>query len=183
MNLDAQIEAILFYEAEPIAVKKLAELLSVREETILEALGVLTEKLNGRGLTLVRKDDAVMLGTAPEAGQLIENLRKEELAKDLGKAALETLSVILYRGPISRPDIDYIRGVNSSFILRNLLVRGLVEREAKPNDARLYLYKPSFELLSYLGISRLEDLPEYEAMKEKIETFAEKNLENDQPET
>jgi len=173
MTLDSQIEAILFFKGEPVAIKKLADLLSVREDTIIESLKLLEEKLSGRGLTLVFNGDEVMLGTAKEASELIEGIKKEELSKDLGKAGLETLSIILYQGPISRPDIDYIRGVNSSFILRNLMVRGLAERVANPNDSRGFLYKPTFELLSYLGVSRVEDLPEFETMKQKVEDFIE----------
>lgn len=180
MTLDGQIEAILFFRGEPVATKKLAEILSAREETIEEALKQLEEKLSGHGLTLVRNDGQVMLGTAPEASELIETMKKEELSRDLGKAGLETLSIVLYQGPISRPDIDYIRGVNSSFILRNLLVRGLVDRVTNPNDTRSYLYKPTFELLSYLGVSRIEDLPEFESMKKKVEEFIEQESEKEE---
>jgi segregation and condensation protein B len=75
--------------------------------------------------------------------------------KDLGKAGLETLSIILYQGPISRAEIDYIRGVNSNFILRNLLIRGLIERVENPHDQRSFLYKPTLELISYLGLSKI----------------------------
>lgn len=173
MNLDSQIEAILFFKGEPVTIKKLAELLSVHEDTIVEALGLLEEKLTGRGLTLIKNDDEVMLGTAKEASEIIESIKKDELSRELGKAGVETLSIILYQGPISRPDIDYIRGVNSSFILRNLMVRGLVERTTNPNDSRGYLYKPTFELLAHLGVSAIEELPEFETMKEKIEVFVE----------
>ena len=178
MTLDSQIEAILFFKGEPMAIKKLAEILAVREETINEALVQLEEKLVGRGLTLIKNDGEIMLGTAKEASDLIETMKKEELSRDLGKAGVETLSIILYQGPISRPDIDYIRGVNSSFILRNLMVRGLVERDQNPNDSRGFLYKPTFELLSYLGVSSVGELPEFETMKEKIENFVEQTKED-----
>lgn len=171
MTLDAQIEAILFFRGEPVTIKKLAEILGVREETINEAIDILENKLSGRGLTLIKNDGQVLLGTAKEASEIIESLKKEELSKDLGKAGVETLAIVLYQGPISRPDIDYIRGVNSSFILRNLMVRGLVERVTKADDSRTYLYKPTFELLSYLGISSIQELPEFEELKEKIEVF------------
>jgi segregation and condensation protein B len=171
MTLDAQIEAILFFKGEPISIKKLGELLSVREETVNEAVAILEEKLVGRGLTLIKNDGQIMLGTTKEAGEIIDAVKKDELSKDLGKAGVETLSIVLYQGPISRPDIDYIRGVNSSFILRNLMVRGLVERVNNPNDSRSYLYKPTFDLLAHLGISSIEELPEFESMKEKIEVF------------
>ncbi len=179
MTLDAQIEAILFFKGEPMALKKLAEILAVHEDTLGEAIGILEEKLTGRGLTLIKNDGEIMLGTAKEASEIIETIKKDELSRDLGKAGVETLSIILYQGPISRPDIDYIRGVNSSFILRNLMVRGLVERVSNPNDSRGFLYKPTFDLLSHLGISSIEELPEFETMKTKVEAFVEQT-ENDE---
>ena len=140
MTLDAHIEALLYWKGESVAKKKLASILSVSEKDITEALMTLQTKLAERGVTLVEKDDEVMLGTAPEASELIEKLRKEELVKDLGKAGLETLSIIAYKGPVSRAEIDYIRGVQSNFILRNLQIRGLVEKIANPSDQRSYLY-------------------------------------------
>jgi segregation and condensation protein B len=171
MTLEQKIEAILFFKTEPVAVKKLAQILDVDRNKIQESITVLEEKLSDRGVTLLLKDDMVMLGTVPEAGPLIESLIKEELSKDLGKAGLETLSTVLYRGPITRSRIDYIRGVNSTFILRNLLVRGLIERVPNPDDQRSFLYQPTFELLSFLGVKKVEDLPEYEDLKKEIETF------------
>lgn len=171
MNLAAKIEAILFWKAEPVSVKKLASLLNEKVEKVKIALDELATALQGRGLTLVQTDDDVMLGTAKEASALIEQLTKDELTRDLGKAGLETLSIILYQGPISRADIDYIRGVNSQFIVRNLLIRGLVERSDNPADARSYLYKTTLDLLSHLGISKITELPEYEAVRKDIETF------------
>ncbi len=171
MTLDQKIEAILFFKAEPVSLKKVGQMLAVEEDDIKQGLTILEEKLSGRGIKILYKDDKVMLGTIPEMGELIETIIKEELSKDLGKAGLETLSIVLYRGPIVRSKIDYIRGVSSTFILRNLLVRGLVERVSNPEDQRSFLYKPTFELLSYLGISRVEDLPEYENVKKETEEF------------
>jgi segregation and condensation protein B len=170
MTLDTRIEAILFWKGEPMSVKKLAGILEKSEQEIDEGLTELETKLQGRGLCLIRKDHEVMLGSAKEMGPIIENLVKEELIRDLGKAGLETLSIILYRGPVSRKDIDYIRGVNSQFILRNLLVRGLVERITNPKDERSFLYKPTFELLSYLGLGSLKELPEYNEIRKEIDT-------------
>ena len=173
MNIDAKLEAVLFFKAEPLSIKKLAQILKTDETEVITALGVLKEKLLGRGVTLIEKDDEVMLGTAPEASGMIEELSKEELSRDLGKAGLETLSIVLYRGPITRSGIDYIRGVNSTFILRNLLIRGLVEKIPNPNDQRSFLYRATFDLLSHLGIPRVEDLPEYGSTNESIEKFVE----------
>ena len=173
MTIDAKLEAVLFFKAEPLSIKKLAQILKTDETEVITALGVLKEKLLGRGVTLIEKDDEVMLGTAPEASGMIEELSKEELSRDLGKAGLETLSIVLYRGPITRSGIDYIRGVNSTFILRNLLIRGLVEKIPNPNDQRSFLYRATFDLLSRLGIPRVEDLPEYGSTNESIEKFVE----------
>lgn len=171
MDISQKIEALLFWKSEPITIKRLSSLLKVDTASILAGLDKLDKELNGRGLTLVRNDEEVMLGTAKELSTMIEEITKEEISRDLGKAGLETLSIILYEGPISRADIDYIRGINSQFILRNLLIRGLVERVENPADARSYLYKPTLTLLSHLGISGIGSLPEYEVVRQEIENF------------
>lgn len=93
---------------------------------------------------------------------MLEQIKKEELNKDLSKASLETLSIILYKNGAPRSLIDYIRGVNSNFILRALSIRGLVEKVNDPKDNRRYIYKPTFELLSYMGVTSIEELPDYE---------------------
>jgi len=171
MPLDKKIEAILFFKAEPQSVNELASLTKAEKNEVEEALGVLEKKLEGRGVVLVRNGDTVELRTAPDTSELIENLQKEALSKDLGKAGSETLSIILYRGPMTRSEIDYIRGVNSTFILRNLLIRGLIEKVLNPKDGRSYLYKPTIELLSFLGISRIEELPEFETVSHELDSF------------
>lgn len=171
LNLPQRLEALLFWKAEPVKVKKLATLLNVDSTAITSGLDELEQSLKGRGLSLVRDEEEVMLGTAKELSSLIEQLTKDELSRDLGKAGVETLSIVLYQGPISRADIDYIRGVNSQFILRNLLIRGLVERVDNPKDARSFLYKPTLALLSHLGVTKIADLPEYEQVRADIETF------------
>ena len=169
--LSSQIEAVLFYKAEPLSVKRLAQILKKEEDEIRLALHELRDELKGRGLTLVEWEDEVTLGTSKDVSSLIETLTKDELVKDLGKAGLETLSIILYQGPISRAEIDYIRGVNSNFILRNLLIRGLIERVENPKDQRSFLYKPTLELISHLGLSKITDLPDYEVVRKDIENF------------
>ncbi|MCF7865079.1 MAG: SMC-Scp complex subunit ScpB [Candidatus Pacebacteria bacterium] len=177
MNLEHSIEALLFWKGEPISLKELIKSLTtpdakVTEDQIHEALMALSENLKGRGITLLANEDQeYMLGTSAEASVLIEKLTKEELARDLGKASLETLSIILYRGPIKRSEIDYVRGVNSTFILRNLLIRGLIEKKPAPDDNRTSIYTASFKLLSYLGINKLGDLPNFEAVKAELEKF------------
>src|SRR3989338_7759378 len=165
MNLESKIEAILFWKGEPMSRKRLAEVLKVGEAEINEAVEKLKENLKERGIVLLEKEKEVMLGTAPELSDLIENLQKEELNKDLSKASLETLSIVLYK-----------KGVNSSFTLRALSIRGLVEKITDPKDARRYIYRPSFELLSYMGIKSIEELPDFVEVSNSI-NIAAKSLE------
>lgn len=171
MNLEYSIQAILFYQAEPMSIGRLSKLLKRSEEEIRAALIKLREELEGTGLSLVENGNEVMLGTSVAASSLIAEITKEELSKELSKAALETLAIVLYKGPVTRAEIDYIRGVNSNFILRNLLVRGLVEKVDNPSDQRSYLYKPTFQLLEFMGVTRLEDLPEHSATRDQLASF------------
>ena len=188
MNLESKIEAILFWKGEPMSRKKLAEILSSSAKAsegqgklsvaeINQAIEKLKENLQDRGVVLLETEDEVTLGTSPELSRLIEDLQKEELNKDLSKASLETLSIILYKNSASRAEIDYVRGVNSSFILRALSVRGLVERTMDPKDNRRYIYKPSFDLLSFMGIKSVTDLPDYAEVNDSIKN-ATQNLED-----
>lgn len=169
MNLEQKIEAVLFWKGEPIKVKKLAEVLKVSAEETENALANLAQSLESRGIGLLRNDDEITLGTKSELSPLIEELQKEELNKSLSKAALETLSIILYKNGSHRAYIDYVRGVNSSFTLRALSVRGLIEKVPDPKDSRRYIYKPTFELLAYMGVQDVRDLPAYEETLQKLD--------------
>ena len=141
MNLPTLIESILFYLAEPIKIARLAALVHRPLGEVDSAITELEGALESRGIRLIRNRDEVTLGTAPDAGPLIEAMTIEELSKELSKAAVETLAIVLYKGPISRSEIDYIRGVNSQFIIRHLEVRGLIEKEQSSEDARVFLYR------------------------------------------
>ncbi len=173
MNIEQKIEAILFFKGEPVSRKKLGEVLGVGQLEINEGLDKLKENLKERGIVLQEKDDEVLLGTSPQFSDLIENLQKEELNKELSKASLETLSIILYKNGVGRSLIDYIRGVNSSFTLRALSIRGLIEKSIDPEDSRRYIYKPTFELLSFMGVKSVEELPDYESVNSSISSAAE----------
>jgi segregation and condensation protein B len=173
MNLESQLESLLFWKGEPMTKKKIETALGVTKDELEVALKNLENSLSERGLRIMQNGEDVEMRTAPEASSLIEKLTKEELIRDLGKAGLETLSIILYKAPVKRSEIDYIRGVNSSFILRNLLIRGLIERiSEKEGLGRGYSYKPSIDLLAHLGIAKITDLPEYAKVKEEFEAFA-----------
>lgn len=163
MNNLPKLEALLFIYGEPIDIKKLAGVLNLSEDEVKSGLALLEEELkrDERGLTLVQDKNRVQLVTKPEHSKLLESITKEEFTEDLTPAALEALTIVAYAGPITRADLEYIRGVNSSFILRSLLIRGLIERSADPKRPQAYIYSASFDLLKKIGLSKNEDLPEY----------------------
>jgi segregation and condensation protein B len=170
-NLEKQIEAILFWYGEPVSIKKLSQILKKNEEEISTALKNIEIKFSDRGIVLVFKEDEVTFGTSKDASEIIDELTKEELIRDLGKAGLETLSIIIFQGPLTRSEIDYIRGVQSTFIIRNLMIRGLIEKIPNPKDQRSFLYKPTFDLLSFMGITKIEEIPGYKEARDEIENY------------
>lgn len=178
-NLEKQLEAVLFWKGEPVSIKKLSQIFAKTEEEILVALKNLEASLLNRGIVLIQKEDEITLGTSKDATELIEKLTKEELVRDLGKAGLETLSIIIYQGPLTRAEIDYIRGVQSTFILRNLMIRGLVEKVPNPKDQRSFLYKPTFEMLSFMGLSKIEDIPGYTEARAEIESYKNSQMQEE----
>lgn len=176
-KITAQLEALLFIYGDALDFKKISKTLGIDEEKMKEAAKILSEDLQkeNRGLFLIQDKEKIQLTTKPDFAKLLEDVIKEELHENLTPAALETLSIIAYAGPMTRAELEYIRGVNSSFTLRNLLIRGLIERSPDPKRGNVFLYNPSFELLKHLGISRAEDLPEYEKFKSLIEKLRNPN--------
>lgn len=169
MNLTQKIEGYLFYTGEPVAIKQLGKLFDVSEGEVADALKNLEGQLEGHGMMLVRNDAEVMLATHPELGEVITALKKQELSEPLSKSALETLTIILYKDGATKPEIDFIRGVNSGFMLRNLLIRGLIEKVTNTDDKRVAKYRGTFETLQYLGIGSISELPNFELFKQEIE--------------
>jgi segregation and condensation protein B len=170
-KLKSAVESLLFVSGEPVKITRLAKICNVGKNEIEEALEVMGKDYDEqkRGLRIIRKADSVQLGTTPENADLVGQLVRGEINADLSKPALETLSIIAYRGPITRVQIEAIRGVNCSYVLRSLLMRALVERR-ETADIRGYLYEISFDFLRTLGIQNVKELPEWENLSrsEKI---------------
>lgn len=171
MSLETEIEGVLFYKTEPTLKQELLSFFSVDQNTLETALQSLSSRLQNGATRLTTTDTTVQLVTAPELSPLIERLKKEELSSNIGKAGAETLAIILYRGPITRVEIDRVRGVNSTFIIRNLLIRGLIERRENKNDARSFAYAATTDLLNHLGVTRREELPDFENIMNAIDSF------------
>jgi len=168
-----KIEAILFYLAEPVKISFLVKTLEVSKEEILAAVGELGTQLEKRGVRIIYHNDEITLATAPEFSDLIEKIIKEEREKDLGRSGIETLSIVAYKGAVSKKEIEYIRGVNSQYALRNLLLRGLVEKKTSQGDERMILYSITGDTLRYLGLSHISELPEYEESQKHLEITPE----------
>src|SRR3990167_3951 len=172
--LEQKIESILLFKNEPVTLAELSKILNVPRENLQFAISNLQKKYENSGIVIITEGENYSLGTHPDNSELIEEIQKEELNRDIGRAGLETLAIILYRGSVSRREIDYIRGVNSSFILRALMIRGLIERTESETGERSYSYKPTLELLRHLGVTKREDLPNYDEALAKMLEFVKR---------
>ncbi|MDR3571337.1 MAG: SMC-Scp complex subunit ScpB [Candidatus Pacebacteria bacterium] len=170
-ELAIKLEAFLFAEGGSLSRKKLLQLLECKPEELDVAVTTLRDAVAGRGITVITTDTEIALAVAPAAHESLEKAFQKELGKEIGEAGLEVLAIILYRGPSTRAQIDYVRGVNSSTSVRNLLARGLLERAGNPDDAREYLYRPTAELLAYLGVTSAQGLPEYDTIRGELASF------------
>jgi len=158
--LSALVESLMFAAAEPLTVARLAAVLLVEAEQIEQALQALERDLVGRGICLQRKDDKIQLATRPAAASAIERLLGVDTSPRLSPAALEALAVIAYRQPVTRTQLEAIRGVNCDGVLRTLLSRSLIEEQGRLDAVgRPILFGTTFEFLQYFGLSRVEDLP------------------------
>jgi len=168
MQLDILIEGLLFYTAAPQKKQKLRQIFELSNDDLAAGLTTLRNRLQGGALRLLETDIEVQLVTAPELSEFIDSLRKGELSQDIGKAGAETLAIILYREPVSRSEIDRIRGVNSAFILRNLLTRGLIERQSRGNS---HVFSIAPALLQHLGVTHKHELTDFGSFMTKIDNF------------
>lgn len=165
MNLSSQLESLLFISSKPLSVKEISEITGVKAKEVEEALENLANeyKEQARGFILIKNNGQYQLTTAPENTELVSKFLKDETSGELSQPSLEALTIIAYRGPITKLELERIRGVNCSLILRNLLIRGLIEEKAdkQKNDN---LYSVTLDFIKFLGISSLEELPDYEKL-------------------
>ncbi len=172
-QISQQIEALLFYRATPLSKKQLLSLLSIDSASLDRSLQELSSRLQSGATRLLVTENEVELVVAPIHDQLIEKVRREDLKRDIGKAGAETLSIIMYKGQITRAEIDRIRGVNSTHILRNLLVRGLIKRHQDENGQTVY--SGTTTLMAHLGINTISELPDYTNVLDALDTFTKES--------
>jgi len=174
VELKSLIESLLFVADRPSAVEDLATALEVDQEVIESALQALNAEYQDRGIRLQRKGELVQLISAPEAGPMIERFLGIEISGRLSAAALETLSIVAYRQPVTRSQIEAIRGVGSDGILRSLMRRGLLEAVGRAETVgRPILFGTTFEFLQQFGLQDLYELPNWEELGKALEERAE----------
>ncbi len=159
------LESILLVSDKAIQLKMLMKELDIKTLELKELIGKLEEKYNrdDSGIHLSVSHDKIQFTTNPICEAIVKNFTKQELNSNLSDASLETLTVIAYRGPITKSEIEQIRGVNCSLILRNLLIKGLIDKEydkEKMSD----VYFTTNDFLRYLGISSADQLPDFEKL-------------------
>jgi segregation and condensation protein B len=167
----AKIEAILFVSSGMVSVYQLSKALDVTESEVELQLSTLEThyKTYDHGLRIMRVKTKVQLTTAPDLSEIVETFLSLESTSTMSQAALETLAIIAYKQPVTRPQVDVIRGVNSDGVLRTLLSKGLIEELGRAETpGRPIFYGTSPEFLQYFGLESLEELPfiDFEALEE-----------------
>jgi len=180
--LKNKIEALILISPRPLSVKRLASLLETDEESVAKDLSELVNDYAGRrgGIIIAEHEGEVQMVTTAEQAPLVQKFLKDETTGELTRPSLETLTIVAYRGPITRADLEKIRGVNCSIILRNLMMRGLVE--AREDKKRLVtFYTISINFLKLLGLKHISGLPDYESLHgaEVLDQFLNQSQEAD----
>jgi segregation and condensation protein B len=174
MNPSAVIEGVLLAAGEPVKLSELATAAGITKPEVAKAIEAYQEQ-SDRGLTIVTDGKTAQLVTAPQVAPQVARFTQAELRGNLSPSALETLAIIAYRGPVTRPEIETVRGVSTSAPLRTLAIRGLIREAGRRQDpGRPILYETSLELLKHLGITSTSELPKPpEQTEQKLATAQE----------
>lgn len=167
-ELLSQIESLMFVSHKPLTLKQLVKFTNASEPHVREALTQIAADRVGRGIVLLDASDGYQLATNSANSEVVKNFLNADLREALTEATVEVLAIIGYRQPISKAEIEAIRGVNSQYSLRALLMRGLIEKIPNPSDARGSLYQVTTEFLQQMGITSVADLPDFQELVAKI---------------
>lgn len=177
------IESLLLAVGRPLSMKELSNFLSISETDWPDIISALQDKHNqvNSGIHVAVNNRQIQLITNPNNGKILQQYFKDELSGELTKPSVETLTIIAYRQPISKEELEQIRGVNCSLILRNLLIRGLIEAN-EDTDNLATTYSVTMDFLRHLGIASVQELPDYEKLNSDInlQKFLESSLNNDE---
>ncbi|RJQ33322.1 SMC-Scp complex subunit ScpB [Candidatus Parcubacteria bacterium] len=179
-DLNSILESLLLAAGKPMAIKELAEFLAVEESRISQAGAELQQKFNedeNSGIHLAINNQKFQLITNPQHAKVLNDYFEDETTGELTKPSLETLTIIAYRQPITKEELEQIRGVNCSLIIRNLLIRGLIE-EVDDKNQLATTYAVTMDFLRHMGISSVEELPDFEKLNnnENLNKLLEENI-------
>lgn len=168
-TLASQIESLLFLESKPFSFAQISKVCGVKKEEVVAAIEHLQSQYADRkgGVQLVVDQNRAQLTTSQHNTAFVSEYLKAESTAELTRPSLETLTIIAYRGPVPKSEIELIRGVNCSLILRNLLIRGLVEQTSE-TDAGSPVFAVTTDFLRHLGVSHARDLPDYEELNKNV---------------
>lgn len=167
-ELKNTLEALLFVASKPLKTKELAKILELDEAAIKLALDEIVTEKKDSGIVVLDNNREYQLASSSKYSTEVKNFLNAELREKLTDATVEVMAIIAYRQPISKAEIEAIRGVNSQYSLRNLLMRGLIEKINNPADARSFLYQTTTEFLMHLGLSSNKELADFEKLTESI---------------
>jgi len=160
------IEALLFVYGEPLSLREIAKMVGIKEDEVSRVLDELKNEYQEKGIVLLAHEGNFSFSTHPDVSGVLKDIIAKNLEEPLTPSSLETLSIVAYLGPITKVDIDDMRGVNSYFTLKSLLVRGLIHK--KDQEEKGSLYDITFDALRYLGVTNRTELPSYDEFKEKL---------------
>ena len=167
-NLKSKILSILFVASKPVSTKELIDALEVSEDELKLAVAELVTANQTSGIILLAHNNKLQLASNPDNSPVVKKFLALELREKLTDPTIETLAIILYKQPVSKAEIENIRGVNSQYVLRQLLIRGLIEKIQSPTDKRMQLYKTTLEFMQFLGIKDMKELPDFEELTKNI---------------
>ncbi len=167
-QLTSQIESLLFVSSKPLSIKQLAKFTGASNEEIAGALQELAQIRADSGVVLLDTGSEFQLATHSDNSNIVKDFLNSDLRESLTDATTEVLAIIAYRQPISKAEIESIRGVNSQYSIRALLMRGLIEKISNPQDSRSSLYQITTEFLQQLGLTSINDLPAFEDLVQNI---------------
>ncbi len=177
--LKGTIESILFVSHKNLGTKELSSMLNAEKTEVEQALAELTKEKMDSGVVVLESNGKYQLATNNENSTVVKNFLNAELREKLTEATLEVLAIISYRQPISKAEIEAIRGVNSQYSLRILLMRGLIEKISNPKDQRSLLYQTTSEFLMHLGLTSVQDLENFEKVSGEVKLPETPNLEKE----
>lgn len=166
------VEAILFVWGDPLGIKDISQIININEKEMTEIMMEMQNEFNyyNRGLRIIKMDNNYQIGTRPEHYDWIKKLQHQKPAKSLSNATLETLSIIAYKQPVIKSDIDYIRGVRSDRAIKTLIDQNLIKELGRlERTGRPIIYGTTKKFLKLFSLESLRELPDLEKIKNQLE--------------